>query len=228
MAAKFHEAGYSKHFGDRLANVSDDTTEKEIAQVYEGWANQYDKQIVQSARCVVYQPISEYFSESIQRVFQDKPKDGLKIIDAGAGTGLIGMELHKLGYTNLHALDISQEMLSEAKKKNVYNKFICASLSDQRIAEIDTGEYDALICVGTLVKGHVRSSAFVEMVRMVKTDGLLCFNIRDSELDDYQGKMLELEKEGRWENVSKKTMPLYASDGMPKEVFGYIYRVLRN
>ena len=43
MAAKFHEAGYSKHFGDRLANVSDDTTEKEIAQVYEGWANQYDK-----------------------------------------------------------------------------------------------------------------------------------------------------------------------------------------
>ena len=79
------------------------------------------------------------------------------------------MELHKLGYTDLHALDISQEMLSEAKKKNVYNKFICASLSDQRIAEIDTGEYDALICVGTLVKGHVRSSAFVEMVRMVKT-----------------------------------------------------------
>ena len=59
-------------------------------------------------------------------------------------------------------------------------------------------------------------------------DGLLCFTIRDSELDDYQGKMLELEKEGRWENVSKKTMPLYESDGMPKEVFGYIYRVLRN
>ena len=58
--------------------------------------------------------------------------------------------------------------------------------------------------------------------------GIICFNVRDGELDDYQGKMLELEKEGRWENVSKKTMPLYESDDMPKEVSGYIYRVLRN
>ena len=95
-------------------------------------------------------------------------------MDAGAGTGLLGVELKELGYTDVHALDISQEMLNEARKKNVYTKFICASLNDQRIPEIDTGEYDALICTGVLIKGHVRSSAFVEMVRMVKI-GKLCY-----------------------------------------------------
>ena len=50
--------------------------------------------------------------------------DQIKIIDAGAGTGLIGVELKKLGYTNLCALDISAEMLREAKKKEVYTEFI--------------------------------------------------------------------------------------------------------
>ena len=45
----------------------------------------------------------------------------------GAGTGLIGIELQKLGYSNLHALDISPEMLKEAKKRNIYKRFFFVS-----------------------------------------------------------------------------------------------------
>ena len=86
----------------------------------------------------------------------------------GAGTGLIGIELQKLGYSNLHALDISPEMLKEAKKRNIYKRFFCVGLSDQQISEIQTGEFDALICAGTLLTGHIRAAAFEEMVRMVK------------------------------------------------------------
>ena len=123
---------------------------------------------MQKAGGVWYKPLAEYLDTSLKDVFQHKTKNEIKIIDAGAGTGNVGVELHKLGYTDLHALDISQEMLNEAKKKNVYNKFICTSLTDQRIPEINTGEYDALICAGTLATGHVRSSAFEEMIRMVK------------------------------------------------------------
>ena len=110
----------------------------------------------------------QYLDDSIKQDCEDKTKNEWKIIEVGAGTGLLGLELHELGYNVLHALDISAEMLNEAKKKNVYKKFICASLSDQRIPEIDTGEYDALICVGTLFRGHARSSAFLEMIRMVR------------------------------------------------------------
>ena len=71
--------------------------------------------------------------------------DQIKIIDAGAGTGLIGVELKKLGYTNLCALDISAEMLREAKKKEVYTEFICTSLNGQSIPQIKSGQFDALI-----------------------------------------------------------------------------------
>ena len=112
--------------------------------------------------------MTQYLDDTIKQVLRGKPKHEIKIMDAGAGTGEAGVELSKLGYTNLHALDISQEMLQEAKKKNVYKKLICAALNNQRIPEIDTGEFDALICCGTLVQGHANSDAFVEMIRMVK------------------------------------------------------------
>ena len=112
--------------------------------------------------------MAEYLDDAIKQVLRDKPKEQIKIMDAGAGTGSVGVELSKLGYIDLHALDISQEMLDEAKKKNVYKKVICAALNDQQILEIETGEFDALICCGTLVQGHVNSNAFVEMIRMVK------------------------------------------------------------
>ena len=77
------------------------------------------------------------------------------------------MELSKLGYTNIDALDISQEMLNEAKKTNVYTKLICAPLNEQRNPTIGTGEYHALISAGTLVIAHVRPEALEEMTRMV-------------------------------------------------------------
>ena len=95
--------------------------------------------------------------------------DQIKIIDAGAGTGLIGVELKKLGYTNLCALDISAEMLKEAKKKEVYTEFICTSLNGQSIPQIKSEQFDALTCGGALITGRIGSSAFVEMIRMVKT-----------------------------------------------------------
>ncbi len=89
-------------------------------------------------------------------------------MDAGAGTGQVGVELQKLGYDNIDALDISHGMLNEAKKKNVYQKFICVSLSEQPTPGIEADEYDALICAGTLIFAHVKPAAIDEIIRMVR------------------------------------------------------------
>ena len=58
--------------------------------------------------------------------------------------------------------------------------------------------------------------------------GLLCFNLRCGELDDYHVTMSELEKAGRWELVSKKVVPFFESDDMPKETLAFVYKVLSN
>lgn len=59
-------------------------------------------------------------------------------------------------------------------------------------------------------------------------DGLLCFNIRVNELDDYQGMMSDLEKAGKWSLFSKKTVPYFAAHDMPKETLAFVYKVLKN
>ena len=38
-------AGFRKYYGDRLTNISDDTSDEEIRQVYDHWARDYDKVI---------------------------------------------------------------------------------------------------------------------------------------------------------------------------------------
>ena len=116
-----------------------------------------------------HKPIAECLDTAVKQVFPNTARDQLKILDAGAGTGMTGVELQKLGYTDIHALDISQEMLNIAKEKGVpYKRFICTPLTEKRIDKFETGEFDGLISAGVLVKAHVRPAAFVEMIRMVK------------------------------------------------------------
>ena len=147
---------------------------------------------------MLYQALCQYLNESVKQECQDKSKNEMKIIDVGAGTGLLGVQLHELGYTSLTAVDISAEMLNEARKKNVYKKFICAFLSDQRIPEIGTGEYDALICAGTLVKGHARSSAFVEMIRIVRIGKSFCL-VSSINFTTYYATFLKIASSARFE-----------------------------
>ena len=69
-------------------------------------------------------------------------------------------------------------MLNIAKDKGVpYRRFICCPLTEKKIDELETGEFDALISAGTLIKANVRPEALVEMIRIVKTGkpGLVWF-----------------------------------------------------
>ena len=116
----------------------------------------------------VPRPFARHFDASVCNLFPDVDKKIFKVLDVAAGTGLLGLELNKLGYTNIDALDMSQEMLNRAMMKNVYNKLICAAMTDQRINGIETAEYDALTCSSAVCTSHVRPSAFEEMVKIVK------------------------------------------------------------
>ena len=111
----------------------------------------------------------EAFNKAMQSkdVFPHANKD-IKILDAGAGTGIIGEMLVKQGYTNIDGLDISQKMLEIAKKKKVYKRIICAPLSDIRIEQIQTAEYDVVLCAGTIVYGQAKPIALDECIRHVR------------------------------------------------------------
>lgn len=222
------KASVTKYFGETTAKVTKQTTEDEIKRIYAARSRTYDQEH-SVAGTAYFKPLAECFHNVLKDVFQNKPIDQIKVIDTGAGTGLIGAELKRFGYTNLCALDISNEMLDEAKKKEIYTEFICTSLNGQPIPEIKSGQFDGLICGGALMTGRIGSSAFVEMIRMVRTDGVLCFNIMKEELvEHYQDMMTELENAGKWICLSKDTLPFFAAEDLPNECWGFVYKVLKN
>ena len=124
-------------------------------------------QVTGEAGYVAYKTCTPIFDQLLREKIVSKHSE-LRILDAGAGTGIVGKALKDLGYTNIDALDISQKMLDEAKKLNLYKNFFCAPLSEEPVAEIADDQYDALICIGTLTVGHVKPSAFDEILRIVK------------------------------------------------------------
>ena len=101
---------------------------------------------------------------------------GLKILDLGCGTGIIGSLLAKHGYTNIQGLDLSEKMMEKAEEKKVYNKFICAVVTAKRL-DIPTGDYDALIGAGAITSGYIKPDAMDEVLRLVKPGKMLLVTV---------------------------------------------------
>jgi len=87
---------------------------QELTERYDQWAKDYDAELEQDFEWQGPQRTTEFFARYVPRT--------ASILDAGAGTGLMGEILAKLGYHDLVAMDLSPGMLEEARKKNLYRE----------------------------------------------------------------------------------------------------------
>jgi len=88
-------------------DLSASQNDQELQEVYKKWASIYDHDN-DDVLGTVSQPNSV---QIFNKYITDKNQ---KIIDVGCGTGLVGLELKKLGYTNFDGIDISKEMIDIA------------------------------------------------------------------------------------------------------------------
>lgn len=165
--------------------------DEELLAGYRDWAGNYDEDLTELGYVA---PLS-----TTQALVRLMPIRDSLILDAGCGTGLVGELLNKAGYTTVDALDYSQEMLDQAKEKNVYGAMICADMN--ATLDIPDNTYDAVTCVGAFTYGHVNAGAFNEIIRIIKPGGVFCFTVRDEVFQehDYRKSMLKLECNGTWE-----------------------------
>jgi len=156
------------------------------------------------------------------QIFQEYIKDkSLRIIDVGCGTGLVGVELEKGGFSNFDGIDISQEMIDIAKQRG-YSKLFIGSLNDSLPCK--DNEYDAALCVGVFTHGHVGSDRLDELVRIVKPGGIICFTVNEGVYDSYgfDSKIKNLESTNIW-----KILEIRKSDYMTKKNIKGIYCVVK-
>merc|ERR1712050_298116 len=106
-----------------IQNFTKHTTADDCRKAYGDWAGEYNQDVT-AIGYVAFNSITETFDSSMKKYFGAQRKS-LKILDVGAGTGLVGKNLRERGYTCIDALDVCQEMLDVAKEKKIYNKLIC-------------------------------------------------------------------------------------------------------
>jgi predicted TPR repeat methyltransferase len=152
------------------------------------------------------------------------------IIDFGCGTGLVGEQLHKLGYVNVDGVDISPESIKIAEEKHVYRALHCGFMASDGCKDlgIEENQYDAAICTGVFTIGHVKGKGFDDLVHVVKPGGLACFTIRECVANDprygYSDKMNELCELKKWRLVSKNNIVYHQVNNFKSWL--YFYEIL--
>lgn len=106
---------------------------------------------------------------------------GASILDAGAGTGLMGVLLRENGYHDLTGTDISQKMLDVARTKNIYKQDFQADLT--KPLPVDDGSFDCVVCVG--VSGYMIARTIGDFVRILKPSGHIIYTISDNHYHEH-------------------------------------------
>lgn len=191
---------------------------RELAERYDQWAKDYDNDLDQDFGWSGPRKAAEVFSAHV-------PKDS-RILDAGAGTGLVGQYLAANGYHSLAAMDLSQGMLEAARRKNIYNEFHQMVMGEP--LDFPSDSFDAVVSVGVMTVGHAPANSLDELARITRPAGHVVFSLRPDvyESAGFKEKQLELESTGIWElvEVTDKFQPL--PKGEP-EVYHqvWVYRI---
>ena len=112
----------------------------------------------------------------------------MRVLDLGAGNGMVGEELKKKGVSRLIGVDIISEAqaATERDRPGVYDAYYVmdfSSLRDDERDELNSWSLDCLISVAALGFGDIPAPAFLEAFNMIGKDSWVAFNIKETFLD---------------------------------------------
>ncbi len=193
-----------KHDG-HLGAVYDAQTPEDVAALYDGWAETYDAEMSVAGY--------RHPSVALSLLTRFLPKGETPLLDAGAGTGLMGEWLGIVGYPQVDGLDISEGMLARAAQKGHYRALYKLALGG--ILPFEDEAYAGIVSTGVFTTGHVGAEALDELIRICAIGGVIVITVKDTLWNGgFQLRIDEMVGNGQIEMLDE-TAP-YAS--MPGEV----------
>ena len=113
----------------------------------------------------------------------------LRVLDLGAGNGMVGSELQKFGVARLVGVDISAPaaMAVGRDRPGVYDDLHTMDMSRMSTAQhehLANWRFNCLISVAALGFGDIPVRVFAEAFNLVDDGGWVAFNIKETFLDD--------------------------------------------
>ncbi len=166
---------------------------RELRQTYDIWADDYDDDVARR----------DYRLPGIitALVARHVTTGAGTILDAGAGTGILGEWLSLAGYRDILALDMSPGMLGGAARRGVYSSLQTGELG--QLIDLPDGRFAAVASAGAFGMTHAPAHGFREMVRLTRKGGYLVLSIRLEGMDEggFEEEARRMERDGLWHCV---------------------------
>ena len=148
----------------------------EVRDLYDDWSknDKYNQDMIDWKYSGPREVVSAFLPHAINK--------GIKILDAGCGSGLVGEELSKEGYSIIHGADIAAKIMNSIPA-GLYHELHNIDLN--KPINFTDDFFDAVLCVGTFTFGHVKAKALSEFTRIVKSGGIIGFTINEGVFLDH-------------------------------------------
>ena len=167
--------------GETTAGVD----ENYIKDVFDAYSTDFEDHLVNTLGYQAHQQLHELYTQHFT-------KSNLRIMDLGCGTGLCGALFRPLAQYII-GIDLSQGMLEEAKKKNIYDNLILSELVSALSNEYQT--QDLLIAADVLIYVGALESLFGAAKHALKDHSHLLFSV-----ESMKGHGLKLDSSGRYKH----------------------------
>ncbi len=158
----------------------------------------YEQLFAERLECTSPDVVCDLLGEALEDA-GTKPA-AMAVLDFGAGNGMIGERLQRIGFDTIVGIDLLEEARDAAlrDRPDVYDDYRAldlTALGDEDRAALGAHDFHCLACVAALGFGDVPQLAFAEAFNLVRDPGWLAFNLRDRILDaaepDSFGSLIE-------------------------------------
>ena len=193
-----------KKITDRLTWIHDNKDTQELESKYNAWATLYESDIGDT-----WQIMPQNAANLLKQLL---PQEDIAILDAGAGSGMVGEALVNQNYSNITAVDLSTEMLEIAKSKQVYKQLRQANL-EKPLTFLEQESFDAILGIGLFTYGHASPAGLYNLLPLLKHGGIFILTVRLS-----NKPMQEAFTKLPWSLISQQE---YMFEGAPFHILAY-------
>lgn len=146
----------------------------------------YEQLFYERLKCQSPQKVAAILNSSISQMKENFSE--LRVLDFGAGNGMMGDELKKFGPARLAGVDIIPEAsaATERDRPGVYDAYFVedfCNLDEEQRNDIAAWSFDCLTTVAALGFGDIPPKAFIEALNIIQSHGWVAFNIKETFFD---------------------------------------------
>lgn len=146
----------------------------------------YEQLFYDRLKCVSPKKVSELLKRTLDSAERNLTE--LRVLDLGAGNGMMGEVLKNYGVARMVGADIIPEACEAAyrDRPGVYDDYYVAdftNLDQSKIEDLQEWSFDCLTCVAALGFGDIPPKAFAQALHFIKPGGWVAFNIKETFLD---------------------------------------------